>query len=189
MARFSIFADACVLYSAPVCDLLLESAKRRFFRLLWSRRVHAEWMESLRRKRPDLHPEKLRRRYELMVTSFPEAMVEEHEGLATLLELPDEGDRHVLAAAIGGCANGIVTFNIRDFPTEVLSKWDIEPLHPDEFFISQFDLGHAEFLEVVKSVRARLRNPPLDVPDYLDVLTRNQLSGLAAALKKFDKLI
>ncbi len=157
--------------------------------MLWSRRVHEEWMESLRRKRPDLPAEKLRRRYELMVTSFPEAMVEEHQELAALLELPDEGDRHVLAAAIGGCADAVVTFNMRDFPTGVLSEWDIEALHPDEFFISQFDLRHAEFLEAVKSVRARLCNPSLNVQDYLDVLTRNQLSGLAAVLKKFDKLI
>jgi predicted nucleic acid-binding protein len=36
------------------------------------------------------------------------------------LTLPDADDRHVLAAAIRSSADVIVTFNLGDFPPEVL---------------------------------------------------------------------
>ena len=49
---------------------------------------------------------------------------------------PDPDDRHVVAAAIVGHANAIVTFNTKDFPATVLQPYGIEVLHPDEFMMN-----------------------------------------------------
>ena len=61
------------------------------------------------------------------------ALVVGYENLIPKLTLPDENDRHVLAAAIRGRAQVIVTMNLKDFPAEVLQKYDTEAQHPDEF--------------------------------------------------------
>ncbi len=54
--------------------------------------------------------------------------------------IPDADDRHVLAAAIRGDANAIVTFNTRDFPADCLGQYDIVCQTPDEFLVDQFQL-------------------------------------------------
>ena len=56
-----------------------------------------------------------------------------YEDLIEGLHLPDPDDRHVLAAAIRGRTDVIVTANVRDFPPEILTPFEIEAQHPDEF--------------------------------------------------------
>ncbi len=67
MASFVAVYDACVLYPAPLRDLL-RLALTDLFRARWSERIHEEWMRSVRRDRPDLTPEQLQRTRELMDT-------------------------------------------------------------------------------------------------------------------------
>lgn len=50
--------------------------------------------------------------------AFPDAFVDNYELLVNFVELPDEKDRNVLAAAIKTNANIIVTNNMKDFPKE-----------------------------------------------------------------------
>ena len=69
------------------------------------------------------------------------ALVVGYENLIPKLTLPDENDRHVLAAAIRGKAQVIVTMNLKDFPAEVLQKYDTEAQHPDEFILRLIDLA------------------------------------------------
>lgn len=57
--------------------------------------------------------------------------------------MPDPDDRHVVAAAIRAGAQTIVTFNLRDFPSGVLSRYDIEAKHPDDFVLDCLDLAPA----------------------------------------------
>lgn len=68
-----------------------------------------------------------------MNAAFPDADVTNYENLIPALNLPDEDDRHVMAAAIRGKANVIVTENSKDFPKDYLIAFDIEVLSADEF--------------------------------------------------------
>lgn len=119
---------------------------------------------------------------------MPDCLVTNYESLIDGLSLPDLHDRHVLAAGIRCQAQIIVTFNLKDFPAEVLSKYDIEALHPDVFLHLQAGLSLPRFLGCVKSIRARLKNPPKSAEDYLVILASQGLIRTASFLKDYVEL-
>lgn len=94
-----------------------------------------------------------------MNRAVPDCLVKDYEPLVKGLDLPDEDDRHVLAAAIKCGASVIVTYNLRDFPTEFLKCYEIEALHPDVFLSDIWDLDQAAVLEAARRQRASLKNP------------------------------
>jgi hypothetical protein len=47
----------------------------------------------------------------------------------------------VLAAAIRGGAQGIITANAKDFPATALAPLGLEAVHPDDFLLDQLDLS------------------------------------------------
>ena len=102
MARRRALLDADVLYPAGLRDLLLRLADRYLFTPLWSADIPAEWTRSLLADRLDLAAAVLTRTRAVMDGHFPEAVVTGYAALADDLDLPDPGDRHVLAAAIRG---------------------------------------------------------------------------------------
>lgn len=189
MGNFTAFLDASVLYPAPLRDLLLELAVADLYRAKWSDAVHEEWIRSVLRDRPDLTRAQLERTRDLMNLHARDALVTDFEQLIDVLKLPDPDDRHVLAAAIKGRADLIVTTNLRDFPAEALEQWGIEAQHPDEFLTHQFHLSEPTFLEAVKTVRLRLKKPPKSVEDYLDTLRTQGLLATVKAIEPFDKFI
>jgi hypothetical protein len=91
------------------------------FRARWSAAVHEEWISNLLEKRPDLTNEKLERTRMLMDRHAADALVTGYEDLIPGLHLPDPNDRHVVAAAIRGRVDVIVTMNLKDFPAEVIA--------------------------------------------------------------------
>jgi predicted nucleic acid-binding protein len=189
LGNFTAFLDACVLYSGPLRDLLLELAVADLYRAKWSDKVLEEWINKLLENRPDLTRAQLERTRALMNLHVRDALVKDFESLVGILELPDEHDRHVLAAAIKGRADLIVTFNLRDFPSAQLERWEIEAQHPDEFLVHQFHLNQPKFLEVVRTVRLRLINPKMSVVDYLDSLRTQGLLATVRAIEPFDQFI
>jgi hypothetical protein len=118
-----------------------------------------------------------------------DALVTDFEQLIDILDLPDPDDRHVLAAAIKGRADLIVTSNLRDFPAEKLDRWGIEARHPDKFLTQQFRLSQPTFLQSVRTVRLRLKNPPKSVDDYLDTLRAQGLLATVKAIEPYDRFI
>ena len=114
-----------MLYPAPLRDLLVELANCSLFRAKWTDQIHEEWIGNLLKNRPDLNRDTLTRTRELMDTAVLDCMVEGHMDLVESLVLPDPDDRHVLAAAIHSGADAIITFNMRDFPDEVMSQYNL----------------------------------------------------------------
>ena len=61
-----------------------------------------------------------------MDRAFPGSNVTGYESLVENLSLPDPDDRHILAAAIKGEAQVIVTANLKDFPASALASYSIQ---------------------------------------------------------------
>lgn len=89
---------------------------------------------NLLKNRPDLKESDLDRTRQLMNRAVPDCLVEDYEPLIAGLQLPDENDRHVLAA-IQTRANVIVTFNQIDFPQDATSRFRLRTKHPDDFLV------------------------------------------------------
>src|SRR6476659_1988364 len=156
-ARYTALLDACVLFPIAVCDALMSVATTGLYAAKWTTRIEDEWMRSLEEKtgRP---VGSFSRRRDFMREAIPdwEVPAEAWEKLISGLTLPDRGDVHVLAAAIAGHADCIVTANLKDFPEALLAPFAIEAIHPDEFLIAQMDLDQVGVLTAFKEMRLRL---------------------------------
>jgi predicted nucleic acid-binding protein len=189
MALLTVVYDACVLYPAPLRDLLMQLALVDIFRARWTSQIHDEWIRGVLRERPDLRPEQLQRTRELMDRHVRDCLVTDYEELIPGLSLPDPDDRHVLAAAVKCHADAIITFNLKDFPEASLSPHGIEAIHPDDFVANELDLYQPAVCESVKIVRARLTRPSLSVDEYLATLERQGLTDTVAILTSFAALL
>jgi predicted nucleic acid-binding protein len=185
VATFTALYDACVLYPAPLRDLLLELALTDLFRAKWSSQIHDEWIRAVLQDRPDLTAVQLHRTRDLMDLHARDCLVEDFEELIPSLALPDPNDRHVLAAAIRGRADVIVTYNLTDFPDKELQKYGITPQHPDEFILHLFNLAPSIVCAAARTHRARLKHPPKTTTEYLDTLERQSLTQFVAALRPY----
>jgi len=183
---FVVVYDACVLYSAPVRDLLIRIANAGIVRARWTNHILDECFRSILKHRPDLAPVALDRTRQLMNDAVPDCLVLGYEPLIEGLALPDPDDRHVLAAAIRGNAQAIVTFNLADFPAETLGPYDIEAKHPDDFVLESIDLAQAAMVRCVTEQAAALCNPPTSVPQLLNTL---RAQGLAQSVARLRELL
>ena len=186
---FTVVYDACVLYPAPLRDLLMWLGLSGAFRARWSRTIHNEWKRNLLVKRPDLNKEQVDRTSDLMDRAIPEGLVEGYEEMVAGLTLPDPDDRHVLAVAIRCGASVIVTFNERDFPQDRLAPFGVEAQHPDEFVDNLLDLDPAAVVSSAQRQRARLTNPPIDAGRYLDILLRQGLVQTTKVLAGYQSIL
>ena len=103
--------------------------------------------------------------------------------------LPDPGDRHVLAAAVAGRADVIVTFNLKHFPAVALLPYGIEAQHPDVFMRHVLDLDVEVALPAIRSHRAALASPPRRADEYLATLLRQRLPQTVAFLRPWAAMI
>jgi predicted nucleic acid-binding protein len=189
MTNFTALYDACVLYPAPLRDFLLQLAVTDLFRAKWTDKIHDEWMRSVLKQRPDISREQLERTKMLMNSHVRDCLVTGYEELEGTIHLPDPNDRHVLAAAIVGHAQVIITFNLKDFPESELGKYGIEAQHPDEFIAHLIDLSQQTVCVAAKKCRERLKHPAYDVDQYLDTLTRQQLTSTVSFLRDMRGLM
>ncbi len=189
MSSFTAFFDACVLYPAPLRDLLISLATSGLFRAKWSDDVHDEWIRNLLANRTDISAERLQKTRELMDGAVPDCLVTGYGPLIPNLDLPDKNDNHVLAAAIVGRADVIVTANLKHFPQAVLDAYGIQAEHPDEFIEHLIDLALEVVIAKVKEIRARLKNPEKTAEEYLETLSSQGLVRTVQKLEEYKDLL
>jgi hypothetical protein len=120
-----------------------------------------------------------------MNESFEGAHVDGWESLLDGITLPDPNDRHVVAAAVSGRADVIVTSNLHNFPDDALRPFDLHATSPDDFLLDEFDLDPHGTIEALYS-QARAMNRPTATLN--DVLTALEAAGGAwYGSKKVDR--
>ena len=181
--------DANILYPAPLRDLFIRLAQAGVVRAKWTETIHDEWIRNVLKNNVELSSEKLARTRNLMNEAVRDCLVTGHEELIDSLALPDPDDRHVLAAAIRSGAEVIVTYNLKDFPVEILAQFGIEAFHPDEFLLSLFDQAPGVVCGAVKRQREGLRNPPKTAEELLATLEGQGLTQSVARLRQFVDLL
>jgi len=125
-----ILLDACVLFPTVLREILLAAAEETLFEPLWSARILEEWARAARKIGPTGEAQ-ARAEIALLAVRFPKASVRVHAGTEARLWLPDPNDIHVLAAAIDGHADTLITLNIKDFPRSDLFAEGIARETPD----------------------------------------------------------
>lgn len=181
--------DANVLYPAPIRDLLLQLAVTDIFHARWTDDIHEEWINALLRNEPFRTREQLDKIKNLMNMATRDSLITGHHTLIDSVKLPDLNDRHVLSAAIIGKCNVIITQNQKDFPLEELRKYGLETQHPDIFLLHHLHYFKEIFLNAVFKIRARLKNPPYTIADYLYHLEKCGLKSLSHELAKYKDFL
>jgi hypothetical protein len=82
-----------------------------------------------------------------------------------------------------------VTYNLADFPGEILSRFDIEAQHPDDFLVGLLDLAAGTVCAAVKTQRESLRKPPKTAEELLTTLEGQGLTQAVAGLRQFEALL
>ena len=169
--------DACVLVEAPLRDTLLRLAEPpSLYQPLWSEEIIIEMRRALERqiglppaKTAYLERERRRHFLDSWVTGF-EPLIRKMTN--------DRKDRHVLAAAVHGGAQTIITFNKRHFPSATTAPWNVEAVGPSMFLEELYSTAPA-------IVSERIQQQAKDLGRSLAV----QLDVLAAAVPSFVEIV
>jgi predicted nucleic acid-binding protein len=187
-SRYTVILDANVLYPNLLRDILLSLATAGLYHARWTAQINEEWTRNLTINKPEI-ASKIGLLLEQVNLAVPDCLVENYAFMIDGLVLPDANDRHVLAAAIVGHADAIVTSNLKDFPVAVMDHYGIEAQHPDDFIMNQLELRPFEALEVFKRVRAKRRNPACTAAELIDMVEKNGLPQTAQHLRNRVGLI
>jgi hypothetical protein len=175
MPRHTAVLAACVLVPIALADTLPRVAEKGLYRPLCPDRILAEAQAATEEIHPGTDAGK---RFAQMREAFDDALVTGWEELEPGIRLPDHDDRHVLATAIRGGAQGIITANVKDFPATALQSPGLEAVRPDDFLLDQLDLSPPTIIQVIREQAARTRRPPLTPRDLATLLGRAGVPGL-----------
>lgn len=177
-----VFLDSCVLFGSRLTDVLLYMAANELYDPLWSERVLAAVERDVPKQRSRITPEMIARRTARMRSYFPEAMVTGYEHQEPKMR-NHPGDRHVLAAAVHGGADVLVTNNTQHFPLAEMERHHIVRMTADEFLLDLLDEDPgATVASVDRAIMARKR-PPEAVADFLEGLDLAGAPGFAAKIR------
>jgi len=175
--RFTCVLDTNIIIPIEIRDLLFWFAHDDLYTPKWSKHIFDEWEDVMRRK--NIKEDEIKKRIGWASLAFPDAMVENYEVLIGGLTLPDEKDRHVLAAAIKTNANIIITNNLKDFPAEYLAKFGLLAKSADDFLTDTIDLNQEVAVNSFRKLVLNRRNPDLDEYEVLNSFRRNGLKDTA----------
>lgn len=175
--KFTAVLDTNVIYPVIIRDLLFWFAHYDLYTPKWSHHIFDEWKDVMQRK--GVSPEESEKRVQKANLAFPDALVQNYENLIDHLELPDEKDRHVLAAAIKTNAHVIVSNNIKDFPEVVLDCYGLKIKTADDFLTDIIDLNPETAIKAFKEMVLNKKSPDWDEYEVLNNLRRNGLKDTA----------
>jgi hypothetical protein len=176
-----ILIDACVLYPTVMREVVLGAAGIGAFEPVWSPRILEEWARAAVKLGP-LGAEQARAEIALLRAQWPGAEVTPHQGLEARLWLPDEGDIHVLAAAVTSSADAIMTLNAKDFPRGILGEEGLMRVDPDAYLVTVFHDNPDAMSDVAERVLGQALSLSETAWDLRSLLKKARLPRLAKAL-------
>lgn len=186
MAVFPVVLDACVIFPATLRDTLLRAAEEGLYRLILSDKIMDEAFRNLvlRKRCTDSQVEHLK---ESMKAAFPEAFFQAFQPLIDAMT-NDPKDRHVLATALLGQAQVIVTVNLKDFPKEALEPYGVEAQDPDTFLLHLFTLYPEAMTDLIWRQAADKREPPRTASQILKHLSIHAPRFCEHCLPEIEKI-
>ncbi|MEP2027837.1 MAG: PIN domain-containing protein [Paracoccaceae bacterium] len=176
-----VLIDTCVLFPTVMREVLLGVAEKGLFTPIWSARILEEWARASVKLGP-LGEIQARAEIAVVRANWPDAEVTWKPSLEARLWLPDSNDVHVLAAAISGSADAIITLNRKDFPRGTLKEEGLDRADPDGFLYGLW-LDHPEVVETVGKAVLVEANAMQEVDwDLRGLLKKARLPKLAKAL-------
>lgn len=170
--------DASVLYAEPVRSLLLWVATGGGFTPLWTQRILDETRSNLLQE-DVITAEQWSRLRDAMCEAFPDATIDQPAVDAVTPTMPNhEKDRHVLAAAVVGGADIVVTSNLRHFRRSDLEPLGKRALNPDELLCEVLAAAPSSVLDAIRLQADVMRKPRQ--------WTEAELLGLFAGLGRSD---
>lgn len=174
-----VLLDACVLYPTVLREVLTGVAAQGLFTPLWSARILEEWALAVARNLPD-QAGIARAEIALLSANWPDAEVAASD--ETGLFLPDPNDTHVLAAAIAGRADVLLTLNLRDFPSRALAAHGILRRDPDGFLFGLWQDHPDKVAHACERVRQQAEAASAQPQPIRALLKRASLPRLGKAL-------
>ncbi|MCB2129718.1 MAG: PIN domain-containing protein [Rhodobacteraceae bacterium] len=173
--------DACVLFPTVLREVLTGVAAAGLYTPLWSERILEEWARATAKLGPGAE---IVARGEIvaLAAAFPKASVAPQPALESRLWLPDPADIHVLASAIAGHADLIVTFNAADFPRGTLAEEGLERMDPDQFLLALWRGHPGQVAGVVEAVRDKAETLSGQAQPLRALMKRARLPRLGKAL-------
>lgn len=146
-----VLIDACVLYPTVMREMVLGAAKAGLFTPLWSPRILEEWARAAAKLGPEQEAF-ARGEIALLNAHWPKATIQPGAGVEARLWLPDQNDIHVLAAAVTGGADVLLTLNNADFPRHTLAEEGLRRESPDLFLRAFLDSHPDQIRDVAERV-------------------------------------
>lgn len=176
-----VLIDACVLYPTVMREVVLGAARAGAFTPLWSARILEEWARAAVKIGPTGEAQ-ARAEIALLRAAWPQAEIAPHAGLERRLYLPDENDIHVLAAAVSGNADIIMTLNAKDFPRGTLAEEGLSRVDPDSYLHGVWFAEPAMIENVATGVLAQAKQLSGQDWEMRALLKKARLPRLAKAL-------
>ncbi|MFD0858191.1 RSP_2648 family PIN domain-containing protein [Roseovarius aquimarinus] len=175
--------DTCVIYPTVMRQMLLGAAAAGAFTPLWSARIVEEWQRAALKLGAD-GAAQAAGEAALLARDWPEAQVGWPPSLEARLWLPDPADTHVLAAAIAGSADMIVTLNSKDFPRQILAEEGLARSDPDTLLQGFWQADPERIGAVAQSVLDEARRLGGEDWSMRALMKKARLPRLAKALTR-----
>ena len=176
--------DACVLYPFHLRNIVVQVAVDHLVEARWTEEIHDEWIRNLAVTSPAIPIERLQITRRLMNDALPTATVSWYEDHVAAINLPDPGDRHVVAAGIAARASIILTWNLRHFPAKELKKFGLRKETPDAFLANLYDEMPDLIVASLANARRNLSKSHVSALDFIHMLSNQKLIRLAARVAK-----
>ncbi|MEL7098244.1 MAG: PIN domain-containing protein [Pseudomonadota bacterium] len=178
-----IVIDACVLYPTVMREVVLGVARAGAFTPLWSPRLLEEWARAAAKLGPEGEAQ-ARAEIVGLRAAWPHAELQVPEGFADRFWLPDPADIHVLAAAVYGSADAIMTLNAKDFPRNLLAEEGLSRVDPDSYLLGVWQASADLVTPVAEDVLATARRLSGQDWDMRALLKKARLPRLGKAMTR-----